>query len=78
MRGARPALLTVWPESYRRGALVDVIGSYRRAADAAKADLLPAGAAWRAAWRCDPAIALYGPDGFHPSELGTYTAGLVG
>ena len=76
-RGVRPALLTVWPESYRRSALLDVIASYRRAAAAAGAELLPGGLAWRLAWRCDPRLALYGPDGFHPSPLGTYTAALT-
>jgi hypothetical protein len=75
--GTRAALLTVWPESYRRGALVDVIASYRRAADASGATLLPAGDAWRLAWRCEPRLPLYGPDGFHPSALGTQTAALV-
>jgi hypothetical protein len=75
--GTRPALLTVWPESYRRGALRDVIASYRRAAAAARADLFPAGLAWRIAWGCRPGLALYGPDGFHPSALGTYAAALV-
>jgi hypothetical protein len=59
--GTRPALLTVWPESYRRGALRDVIASYRRAAAAARADLFPAGLAWRIAWGCRPGLALYGP-----------------
>lgn len=75
--GTRAALLTVWPESYRRGALVDVIASYRRAAEAAGATLLPAGDAWRLAWRCEPRLPLYGPDGFHPSALGTGAAALV-
>jgi hypothetical protein len=75
--GARLALLTVWPESYRRGALTEVIVSYRRAATSAKAELLPAGDAWRRAWHCEPSTPLYGPDGFHPSELGTYAAALV-
>jgi hypothetical protein len=75
--GTRPALLTVWPESYRRGALRDVIASYRRAASAARADLFPAGLAWQIAWECRPALRLYGPDGFHPSALGTYAAALV-
>jgi hypothetical protein len=37
----------------------------------------PAGEAWRAAWAEDPALPLYGPDGFHPSPLGTYLAALV-
>ena len=76
-RGTRPALLTVWPESYRRSALADVIRSYRRAAGAAGAELLPAGEAWGQAWRCDRHVRLYGGDGFHPSPLGTYAAALV-
>jgi hypothetical protein len=75
--GTKVALLTVWPESYRRSALVDVITSYRRAAEAAGATLLPAGDAWRLAWRCEPRLPLYGPDGFHPGTLGTYAAALV-
>ena len=37
----------------------------------------PAGAAWLFAWQCRPALGLYGPDGFHPSPLGTYAAALV-
>jgi hypothetical protein len=75
--GARLALLTVWPESYRRGELTEVIASYRRAATSAKAELLPGGDAWRRAWHCEPGTPLYSRDGFHPSELGTYTAALV-
>jgi hypothetical protein len=75
--GTRPALLTVWPENYRRPALSDVIVSYRSAAEAAGAQLFPAGEAWQAAWDCNSRLALYGPDGFHPSALGTYAAALV-
>ncbi len=75
--GTQPGLLTVWPESYRKAALGDVIVSYRRAAEAAKAELFPAGAAWRAAWSCNSRLQLYGPDGFHPSRLGTHLAALV-
>jgi hypothetical protein len=74
---ARPALLTVWPESYRKSALTAVIASYRRAAQSANAELFPAGDAWRLAWRCNPRFALYGADGFHPSPLGTYAAALT-
>ncbi len=76
-KGTRPALLTVWPESYRQSALRDVILSYRRAAGAAGAELLPAGVAWQEAWRCDRRVPLYGGDGFHPSPLGTYATALV-
>jgi hypothetical protein len=75
--GTRPALLTVWPESYRRQALPDVIASYRIAAEVARAELFPAGEAWFHAWQCNPAVALPGPDGFHPSRLGTHLAALV-
>jgi hypothetical protein len=75
--GARPALLTVWPESYRRSALGAVIASYRNAAKAAGAELFPAGDAWRRAWACDRKLPLYGSDGLHPSSLGTYLAALV-
>jgi hypothetical protein len=75
--GTRPALMTVWPESYRRSALGQVIASYRRAAQAAHAELLPGGLAWEWTWVCDRRIPLYGSDGFHPSPLGTQTAALV-
>jgi hypothetical protein len=75
--GTTPALLTVWPESYRKASLVTVIASYRRSAQAAGALLIPAGKAWRFAWACNRDLPLYGPDGFHPSPLGTYTAALV-
>jgi hypothetical protein len=75
--GIRPALLTVWPESYRRVALSDVIVSYRGAAQASGSELFPAGEAWHAAWQCNTRFGLYGPDGFHPSRVGTYTAALV-
>ena len=75
--GARPALLTVWPEGYRVNVLGDVIASYANAAKAAGAELYPAGVAWQAAWSRTPSLPLYGPDGFHPSPLGTYLAALV-
>ena len=75
--GTRPALLTVWPEGYRVNALGDVIASYANAAKAAGAELYPAGLAWQTAWSRSPSLPLYGPDGFHPSPLGTYLAALV-
>jgi hypothetical protein len=75
--GARPALLTVWPEGYRANVLGDVIASYANAAKAADAELYPAGVAWQAAWSRTPSLPLYGSDGFHPSPLGTYLAALV-
>ena len=35
------------------------------------------GEAWRAAWRRDPGLELFGTDGFHPTELGSYLVALV-
>jgi hypothetical protein len=75
--GARPALYAVWPESYRTYAFPAVAASYRKAATAAHAELYPAGTAWQNAWRRNPRLRLYGPDGFHPSALGSYLAAAV-
>ena len=74
---AKPAMLTVWPAGSRRGDFDGVVESYRSAAVLIDGDLFAAGAAWRAAWARDPALPLYGPDGFHPSRLGSYLAALV-
>ena len=76
-RGIRTAMLTVWPEAARAYAFPAVVRSYRAAAVAARATLLPAGSAWLAAWRRAPRLALYGPDDFHPSVLGSTLAALV-
>ena len=78
-RGARPALYEVWPDSAFgvRLSFPAVVRSYRAAADASRALFLPAGEAWRAAWRHNARLPLYGRDGFHPSRLGTTLAALV-
>jgi len=39
--------------------------------------VMAVGDAWREAWAKDSGLALYGPDGFHPSPMGTYLAALV-
>ena len=75
--GARTALYMVWPESNRREAFDAVSRSYVRAAEDVTGMLLPVGEAWRAAWRRDPDVPLYGPDGFHPTPTATYLAALV-
>ena len=75
--GARTALYMVWPESNRRDAFDAVSQSYARAADDVTGMLLPVGEAWRAVWRRDPEVPLYGPDGFHPTPTATYLAALV-
>jgi hypothetical protein len=75
--GARPALYMVWPARARSFDLDGVSESYRMAADRVGGMLLPVGDAWRIAWASDSSLSLYGPDGFHPSPMGSYLAGLV-
>jgi hypothetical protein len=75
--GGRTAELMVWPAKDNIGAFDAVRLSYQAAAQAVDGLFLPAGEAWRAAWAADPSLALYGPDGFHPSQLGTFLAALV-
>ena len=75
--GAKTALYMVWPSQQRRGDFSAVSQSYEAAASEVNATLMPAGDAWREAWAADSKLALYGPDGFHPSPMGTYLAALV-
>jgi hypothetical protein len=75
--GARTALYMVWPSRARSGDFPGVSQSYAAAAKDVKGQLLPAGDAWRAAWATDAKLPLYGPDGFHPSPMGSYLAALV-
>ena len=75
--GARTALYMVWPSRARRGDFPAVSQSYAAAAKDVKGLLMPAGDAWTAAWATDAALPLYGPDGFHPSPIGTYLAALA-
>ena len=75
--GARPALYAVWPQEIHQHTWDEATRSYALAADDVDAMLFPVGEAWRAAWRRDPAIALYSGDGLHPSIEGSYLAAIV-
>jgi hypothetical protein len=75
--GGRIAQLMAWPAEPNRGVFDGVLQSCVEAARAVEGLCFPAGEAWRAAWALDPTLPLYGPDGFHPSPLGTYLAALV-
>lgn len=75
--GARPALFMVWPSSGRFFDFAGVSDSYRTAAELVDGLLFPVGEAWLDAWNLDDDLPLYGPDGFHPSEAGSYLAALV-
>jgi hypothetical protein len=80
--GARVALYEVWPDSTWSAARFTadfdrLRDSYALAATDVGGLFLPAGEAWRLAWRDDPSFKLYGPDGFHPSAEGSYLAALT-
>ncbi len=75
--GGRSALYMVWPELSRSAWFDRVRDSYALAARDVSGWFLPAGEAWRAAWRGDPSLALYGGDGFHPTAAGSYAAALT-
>jgi hypothetical protein len=74
---AQPGLYMVWPQSDRQFDFQDVITSYTLAASDVNGTLFPVGSAWLAAWKRDPSIALYSPDGLHPSIAGSYLAAAV-
>ena len=74
--GARPALYMVWPPLDRFAYFDAVRDSYSQAAADVNGIFIPAGEAWRAAWKRDPDAPLYSGDDFHPSVLGSYTAAL--
>jgi hypothetical protein len=74
--GAEPALYMVWSYQAQKNGLALAAQSYRAAADACRAKLLPAGEAWREALAADPELSLYS-DGLHANEAGAYLAALV-
>jgi hypothetical protein len=75
--GGKSALYMVWPERSRFSYFDRVRDSYALAARDASGWFLPAGEAWRAAWRLTPSLGLYGGDGFHPTATGSYAAALT-
>jgi hypothetical protein len=75
--GARPAVYMVWPPLARADEWDAVTESYTAAAGAADALLFPAGEALRSARAADPALPLFGGDGFHPAPIGSWCAALV-
>ncbi len=74
--GARPALYMVWPGEDRLAYFDEVRTSYQLAAEDVDGMLIPAGEAWRAAWRRDPNIPLYRKDREHPSPTGSFLVAL--
>jgi hypothetical protein len=74
---ARPVMFMVWPSASRFADFPDVRDSYRAAADSIGGLFAPGGASWLEAWERDASLALYSPDGLHPTPMGTYAAALT-
>lgn len=74
--GARPAMYMVWPSIDRISYFDAIHEHYSDTAYAIKSMFIPAGEAWREAWRRDPKAPLYSFDQFHPSEAGSYLSAL--
>lgn len=75
--GAVSAQFSTWPASDRPTAFDSVLASSQAAARAVNGVVFAAGKAWTAAWTHDPSLRLWGDDGYHPAELGTYLSALV-
>jgi hypothetical protein len=75
--GAKPALYMVWPFEGQSNGFKLVAQSYRKAAEASKARLFPAGEAWAEVLRGGNSIRLYQSDKLHPTLAGSYLAALV-
>lgn len=79
--GGRIAALMTWPGAQQQLQYPSLFDETRDSclaeASAAGGTCYPAGEAWRAAWKSDAQLGLYGADGYHPSALGTYLTALV-
>ena len=75
--GGRIAAFMAWPNVQDSHLFNAVRVSASQAAEAVGGVFIPAGQAWQASIAEDPAIQLYGADGYHPGPLGTYLAALV-
>lgn len=75
--GAISAQFMTWPSSERPQDFPRVLESSRSAARSVGGVVFAAGQAWVSARAKDPTLVLYGPDGYHPAELGTYLSALV-
>ena len=74
--GGMPAMLSVWPTADRAVDFDRATESYQIAAQDVNGAMIPSGEVWRAAWKKDPSLPFYSPDGLHPSALGSYAMAL--
>ena len=75
--GGRTALFLPWPRRGFPQSLEPAAASVTAAARAVGGAVVPIGIAWRKALEADPALPLYGEDGYHPAPAGTLLAALT-
>jgi hypothetical protein len=76
--GGRVVLFLPWTARGSTGTLAAAAAeSATLAARAAGGVTVPVGLAWQLALESDPALPLYGPDGYHPAPAGTLLAALT-
>jgi hypothetical protein len=75
--GGRVALFLPWARQGSPGSLAAAAESGTLAARAVGGVAVPVGLAWRLALEADPALPLYGPDGYHPAPAGSLLAALT-
>ena len=74
--GGMPAMMAVWPTADRFSDFDRATESYQLAAKDVSGAMIPTGEVWRAAWKQNPSLSFYSPDGLHPSALGSYAMAL--
>lgn len=75
--GTAPALYMVWPVRTQANGFDLVAESYRNAALAAEAAILPAGETWESVLKSDSSIRLYSSDDLHATPEGSFLAAMV-
>lgn len=75
--GATPIMYMVWPSRAYSVNYPSVIGNYREASEQVGGGLWPVGEYWKAYEDRYEDYALYGPDGFHPSQAGAFFIALT-
>ena len=74
---ATPAYLMVWPSKAYYQTFEGVIKNHTDAAKANGTLLIPLGLIWQKLNQEHPEFELYGPDGFHPSPLGSFLEAVI-
>ena len=74
--GARTAVFMSWPYAGPLSWFDDIEASFEQAATSVNGAVFPIAEAWRSALRVDASLALYSPDGLHPTAIGTFLTAL--